>query len=255
MLNEQTENPVQEIIEPAIHGTVSMLTSASKTPSVRRVVITSSVVAIMPPTAYGDRDNVYSTVDRAPSPSGPYDNYFAAYMASKVFAFDATEKFIEAKKPHFTIVNVMPTFVIGKNELVTDSKHITDGTNFIPMQIILGNKNTTPFTGNIAVLEDVALVHVGSLDEKKVRGNANFLVTSGDGIDGVTLDSALEIAKKHFPEAVEKGILPLGGTTPTSLLRLDVSPTEKVFGPMKTYEDAVKSVVAHYIELVEGEAK
>ena len=144
---------------------------------------------------------------------------------------------MESKKPRFTVVNVMPTFVIGKNEFVTDPRHITDGTNFLPKEIILGAKTTEAFAGQISDLDDVTMVHVDSLDETKVPGNANYLVTSGDGTDGIILESALEMAKKHFPKAVEKGVLPLGGTRPSNLLRLDVSPTEKVFGPMKTYRE------------------
>jgi hypothetical protein len=44
-------------------------------------------------------------------------------------------------------------------------------------------------------------------------------VTSGDGLDGVEFESAIEIAKNHFPEAVKKGIRPLGGTRPSKVLK------------------------------------
>ena len=233
-----------------------MLTSCAKTPSVRRVVITSSLAAAIPRgvSGTGDTVNTYSAATKAsPLPTGPYENFFDAYGASKVLAFDATEKFMESKKPHFTVVNVMPTFVIGANELVTDPKRITDGTNFLPMLILLGVKNTDAFVGQISHLDDVAKVHVESLDEKKVPGSANFLVTSGDGVDGVQLESANEIAKRKFPDAVAKGILPLGGTRPSKVLKLDIEATEKVFGKMRTYEDAVESVAGYYIKLVEGE--
>jgi hypothetical protein len=105
--------------------------------------------------------------------------------------------------------------------------------------------------GQAAHLDDVARIHVESLDEDKVPGNANFVVGTGDGIEDVQWDSAIEIVKEAFPDAVEKGILSLGGTRKTNLFKLNLYPTDKVFGPLKTFEDAVKSVVAHYIELKE----
>lgn len=233
-----------------------MLTSCAKTHTVRCIVITSSLAAAIPRGASGTRDtvNIHSASTRVSLlPTGPYDNYFDAYGASKVLAFDAAEKSVQAKNPHFTIVNIMPTFVIGANELVTDPKCIIDRTNFLSTKIILGAKNTDAFIGQISFLDDVAKVHVESLDKKKVPGSANFLVTSGDGLNGVQLDSAIEIAKKHFPAAVENGILPLGGTRPSKVLKLDIDATKKVFGKVRIYEDAVVSVVAHYIMLVEGQ--
>jgi hypothetical protein len=72
----------------------------------------------------------------------------------------------------------MPTFVVGANELATDPKRITDDTNFLPMEILLGDKNTAAFVGQISYLNDMANVHVESLHEKKVLGSANFLLTS-----------------------------------------------------------------------------
>ncbi|KAL7578795.1 hypothetical protein ACA910_016018 [Epithemia clementina (nom. ined.)] len=48
-------DPMKELVEPAVKGTENVLTTASQTPSVRRVVLTSSVVAI-----YGDASDADS---------------------------------------------------------------------------------------------------------------------------------------------------------------------------------------------------
>ena len=42
------ENYEKELVEPAISATISILNAASKTTGVKRVVITSSVVALIP---------------------------------------------------------------------------------------------------------------------------------------------------------------------------------------------------------------
>lgn len=68
-------------------------------------------------------------------------------------------------------------------------------------------------------------------------------------------DNALEIAGKQFPEAVEKGILPLGGSTPAQKLKIDGSRAEKVFGfRYQDFEAQVVSLVGHYVDVVEKSA-
>ncbi len=63
----------------------------------------------------------------------------------------------------------------------------------------------------------------------------------------------MAIVKREFPEAVKKGVLPLGGKQPTKKVRLDASRTEEVFGiRFEGYETQVKSVAKHYLELVEA---
>jgi nucleoside-diphosphate-sugar epimerase len=138
------------------------------------VVVTSSLAATT--SSNGGDAKIYSASTRVtPLPTGPYANYFEAYAASKVLTFEATENFMASKHPHFTIVNVMPTFVIGANELVTDPKRITNGTNFLPMEVLLRVKNRDAFIGQISFLDDVARVHVVTLDEEKVKGKPEFL--------------------------------------------------------------------------------
>lgn len=70
-------------------------------------------------------------------------------------------------------------------------------------------------------VNDVAKIHVLAL-------NLNFMATSG-GVEGWCWEDAIEIVKKHFPEAVEDGRLPADGSQPTKL-RIDSSKTEKVLG-------------------------
>jgi hypothetical protein len=68
-------------------------------------------------------------------------------------------------------------------------------------------------------------------------------------------DDAIYIARKHFPEAVAKGILPLGGSTPAQILRVDGSRAEKVFGfKYRDFEAQVVSLVGHYVDVAEKTA-
>jgi hypothetical protein len=144
----------------------------------------------------------------------------------------------------------MPSFFIGKNELITSaSEYFASGTNRIALGPILGNKVEQARPGNSVYVNDVAKIQVMSLDPK-IKGNQNFVI-SGHGLEGIIWDDAIEIAKKNFPEAVEKGVLKLGGTQPTKKLLLDSSRTEEVLGfKLAGYEEQVKSVLGHYLELL-----
>ena len=147
----------------------------------------------------------------------------------------------------------MPSFIIGKNELVTSLSNIGSGTNAFSLAAIRGYKNA-PSIGVTVHLNDVAKVHVLALDEEKLPKQAepiydHFLTSSG-GVEGTKFDDAIEIVKKNFPAQVEQGLWPMNGTHPAKRFPIDSSRTEKVFGiQFKGFEEQVKSVVEHYVEL------
>jgi len=237
-----------DIVQPAINGTLGILESAKKEPSVQRVVITSSIVAFIPISQVLAEDGtVFNEKSSTPTPHGPFEyGIFQAYCASKVAALHASEDWIAAEKPSFSVNNVAPAFVIGKNELVTDAKNATEGTNATTVNILLGQAGgPTPSTS--VYVNDIAKMHVLALDPK-IPGGEMFIGVSDDS--NIRWEDAIEIVKKNFPEAVAKGIFPLGGSNETKKLIIDNSYTKKVLGvEFASYEEQVKSVAQHYIEL------
>ena len=251
-LAAQTEDYERDIITPAINGTTNILKAAAKEPSVKRIVITSSIVAVVPyaEAIVGESAHVYTADKGIPDPSGPYKEPFEAYAASKTKALNATKNFVKTEKPTFDVINVMPGFIVGKNELITDAKDILSGTNAAAFAPILGNVSDYPYIGSVQHVDDVAKVHVLSLDPR-IEGNQDFGLQAG-GTDGSVWGDDIEIVKRRFPEAVKDGRLPATGSQPTKLLRYDTSRTEEVLGiKFQTYEDAVVSVTEHYLELLE----
>ena len=91
----------------------------------------------------------------------------------------------------------------------------------------------------------VSRIHVESFDEKKVIGNKDLLPDAGP----MKFDDAIDVAAKYFPDAVKEGILPLGGTIPSVLQKLDSADTVNTFGPLHTYEEAAREVIGQYLEL------
>jgi len=241
-----------ELVEPALKGTVSILKAAYKEPGIKRVVITSSEVAIIPWDEFiaKETDTVFDDQYQIPFPAGPYNHPFEAYGASKVRALVATKQFLEEKKPKWDVINIMPSFVIGDNELVTDPKLISDGTVSAAFAQVLGGDSGWGAIPSTSVhVDDVARLHVEALDPK-IEGNQNFLAVS-EGERGTRWEDAIEIVNRNFPEAVKKGILPNNGVASTKRTRVDSSRTEKVFGfKFQSYEEQVKSVVKQYLALV-----
>ncbi|KAK5047330.1 hypothetical protein LTR84_006852 [Exophiala bonariae] len=238
------------LIRPAIAGTLGILEAAKDEPKVQRIVITSSVVAIVPWYDFFEAETgkVFNEHSRTSNPTGPYKNEFEAYSSGKVQALNATFQFLEENKPHFDVVHVGPTFTIGKDELVSDVDDITRGTNGAALRQILGDKQSWATPSNTVHVEDTALAHVKGLEPHIPSGF--FLLTQSAGTEGTTWGDAIEIVNRRFPGAVKAGILPNDGFAPTKHTILDTSETKKLLGyEFKTYEEQVVSVVEHYLQL------
>jgi nucleoside-diphosphate-sugar epimerase len=249
----KTEDPERDVITPAIHGTTTILNSALKSPSVRRVVITSSELAIVPsPYTSSPPNTVYTPSFRLnPLPSAPWGNPSEVYQASKALALNASERFVAEKNPHFTVVNLLPSYIIGRNELVATSEDLRKGSNNVPLSILNGVTWPTPRPAVAVYISDVARIHVEALDEEKVKGNATFILEGKNGKEEgeLVLDDAVKVAKEYFADAVKEGILPLGGHTESAVHSMDASETVKVFGELKGYKDSVREVVEQFVEL------
>jgi nucleoside-diphosphate-sugar epimerase len=242
------------LIQPAVKGTTGILSSAYKAVGIERIVITSSEVAIIPWKDFiiEEVDTVFDDQFHTPILEGPYSSAFEAYAASKVHSLVKTKEFVAQKKPEWDVINIMPSFVIGDNELVTDPKLIIDGTVGAAFVQVLGYGGRGPTPSTSVHVADVAKLHVEALDPK-IAGGQSFLASSG-GIEGTNWSDAIEIVSRNFPEAVKKGVLPNNGTSQTKKTKVDVSRTEEVFGfKFLSYEEQVKSVTRQYLGLL-GEA-
>jgi len=240
------------VVAPAVKGTTSILDAAYKAEGIKRIVITSSEVAIIPWADFiaNEVDTVFDDQYETVIHDGPYSHPFEAYAASKVRALAATKNFVKEKKPEWDVINIMPSFVVGDNEIITDPKWISDSTVAAAFAQVLGSDSGWGAVPSTSVhVADVARIHVEALDPK-VEGNQNFLAVS-EGERGTRWEEAIEIVNRNFPEAVKKGILPNNGKASTKRTKVDASRTENVFGfKFQSYEEQVKSVVKQYLGLL-----
>lgn len=238
----------QHFIQPAVRGTLNLLEAANYAGTVRRVVITSSFVALVPMdeldgTRKRDPRRPVSPDDRIPFAPGPYQSEFAAYAASKVAALQQAEAWIERERPPFDVVHLHPGFVLGRNDTATTTGQAMQGTNSVVLALLLG-KRFGPYVGATVYANDVARAHVAALDPR-VFGNQSYILSQP-----ARWDDAIGIAQRAFPDALKTKLLVKGGSVTTTYLPMDASLTEETFGfRFASYERQVKSVVDQFLEL------
>ncbi|KAK6119748.1 hypothetical protein DH2020_046508 [Rehmannia glutinosa] len=105
----ETSNPQEELIDPAVKGTLNVLGSCAKTPSVKRVILTSSEAAI----AFNRTPRTSETViDETWWTDPDYSREIQAwYVLSKRLAEGAAWDF--AKEKGIDLVSINPCCVIG----------------------------------------------------------------------------------------------------------------------------------------------
>ncbi|KAG6227820.1 hypothetical protein E4U26_001441 [Claviceps purpurea] len=280
-----TQEDFQEhIIRPAVQGTTGLLDAAQWVNSVKRVVITGcskstvSQERIMSGALIDGKKRSFQ-VNIPPPPiresyniALPVRDTFGllrsftentldvdvsgrltrlnVYARSKALAFAAVQDFLRDKTPQFTVVNILPVFIIGRDDKITGVKpYYSKGTNSILMGPLLGIKNhITVMGGNSVHLDDVAELHVRALDENLTQGNETITAAAGP----MRWSDCFDIVKRRFPKECAEGVFPFDDILrpSTSAVNVDNSKAKRLLGrEFKTYEEQVVSVVEHYLEL------
>jgi nucleoside-diphosphate-sugar epimerase len=235
-------------IKPAMAGDIGMLKSAAKEASVKRVVLTSSTVAITPFEYYmgkGDYSRVFKASDRIDFDQGPYELEFQAYSAGKGAALKAAEDFVRDNKPGFDLIPIIPSWIFGHDELCTKAEDMkAESTNSVLLKFLTGFQNPVPYNGNVVLGQDVAKIHVLAL-EPKIEGNRAYLASTA-----TTWEDAKDILKNKYSDAVADGHLSLEGKQDTVHMKIPASETEEIFGlKLQPFETMVTQVVDQYLAL------
>ncbi|KAL7910311.1 hypothetical protein GGI35DRAFT_448441 [Trichoderma velutinum] len=256
-LAHESEDYERDIISPAISMVTTVLEAAANIPSVRRIVITSSCVTLIPFewNLNPNSERLYSASDINSDPQKPYGSAMEAYWASKAYSRIATQEFIEKQKPHFDFVHLLPSVVIGPDERVPSSGSVDellkDNRAAVLAPALDGSTNSSfPFVGVPVHVADVARAHVDAVDSTRIPGNTEYILSS-DTPDGIVWDRDIAaVAKKYFPGEVQSKVLPLEGTLPCIKFRLDGDATEKAFGwKFTSFEQTMRELIAQYLQL------
>ncbi|CAG9990100.1 unnamed protein product, partial [Clonostachys byssicola] len=244
--------------------TQSVLHFAANTPSVKRVVITSSISAIIPffDTAQHDSQGFYTSQVHRRSPisidgieSWPdHAPENVAYVLSKIFVAGCVRKYVQSTQPklHFSVVSVLPGTTVGPNELASTPKELLVGSNMVVMGPLLGIK-FAPIPSVVSHVDDVAYAHLKALDLDISPGEISSLLPVFNSKADPTpfkWDDAADIVQEKFPEATNSGMFPFGGTVPVTRVLADSTEDEKTLGrEFKGYREAVVDVVGQYLTL------
>lgn len=173
--------------------------------------------------------NVYNEKSRAPFVYGRYNDAFEAYSASKVAALNDTKVWLEREKASisFNVINIFPSFVLGRNELVPEFSDVIQGTNKIILGSVTGIElSCIPSTS--AHVRDVTLAQV-KCPAPKIPGNQGYILKSG-GLEGTHWEDLLDIIANKFPIAAESDTLSNNGKIITVPINIDESASEKILG-------------------------
>eukprot|EP00928_Gymnodinium_smaydae_P064560 TRINITY_DN47855_c0_g1_i1.p1 TRINITY_DN47855_c0_g1~~TRINITY_DN47855_c0_g1_i1.p1 ORF type:complete len:339 (-),score=41.18 TRINITY_DN47855_c0_g1_i1:130-1146(-) len=125
------------IVRPAVAGVQSVLSASAQTPSVKTVVLTSSVAAIEPqPDPPMKSEMMWSD----PEEQKERGNFYAL---SKTLAERAAWDFMDREAPHFRLVTVLPSMVFGPSRL--PSKESTGSLGFLRDWFRKGREGCCPY--------------------------------------------------------------------------------------------------------------
>ncbi|KUM55842.1 hypothetical protein ACN42_g11396 [Penicillium freii] len=170
-----------DLLTPAVKGTVSVLESAVKVPSIRKVVITASILSIIPLTPPADgtlvkEDNDFDFTFDAESPTAL--SPIGQYHASKIAAHKAVIDFVATNKPSFDVVTIHPVLVFGRS-LIQETAEGLSGSNGLLFQTLMSE---TPFGKQFfgVHVSDVASAHVSALARSctSIKGVQPYLISS-----------------------------------------------------------------------------
>lgn len=201
-----TKEQLEEIfMTTSVRGNLGILESAKeKGKTVKRIVITSSTVAIAPAEVYTgttwDNEIVRGPESRVDAPSPPHDSELQAYCVSKAAALNASEAFVRENTLNFDLISIIPSWIFGKDEMMTTSNGIRTGSTHTLINSLLTGTQGLPSIGNAVLCADVARAHVRALDAD-IKGNQAFLLS----VEACWEDT-IPIVKKYFPDSFRPGV-------------------------------------------------
>ncbi|EMR66145.1 putative aldehyde reductase protein [Eutypa lata UCREL1] len=192
-------NP-HNVIPGTVSGTVNALKAAAQEPSVKRFVLTSSSTAALIPkpnnpikvTTDTWNDEAVELAYRDP----PYEPERAGpvYGASKTLSEKEAWKFMDEKKPGFTLNTILPNINFGASLDFASQGHPT--TSGILAEIFKGNANYLAFIPPqyYVDVQDDALLHVAAVVHPGVQSERIFAFA-----EPVNGDRILAILRKLYP--------------------------------------------------------
>lgn len=257
-LSKEGKSWAEIYYKPAIQGTLEILKAASKSPSVQRVVITSSGNVLA--TVVGEPGARPSDIRKCPSWEEAEAVPIAgqAYKMSKILAITAARDFMRSEQQKgdcsFSVVYTCPGYVQGAHELCKTVEELSTSTSVGTLRYALGGYEDAPPVMIQIWNDDVANAHITSLSSASIV-DGDVLVLVGNGGRGWRWDDVGRLICEIFPQEVAKGILNPVTDQQGMALNFDATETEQKLGwRFKGPEVWAREVVEQYLKLRERQA-
>jgi nucleoside-diphosphate-sugar epimerase len=125
-------------------------------------------------------------------PAG-FDGYGLKYQASKILAHQASNQFLQDQNPHFQVITLHPTFVLGPS-LVQKSAGDVNGVVGMFMQSLTSEKPVFPST--CVDVRDVADAMLATMDANIERNGEEFIIS---GVK-FTWEDVVTYVNKAYPQ-------------------------------------------------------
>jgi nucleoside-diphosphate-sugar epimerase len=176
-------DPLKDLVEPAVQGTKSVLASATKAGTVKRIVITSSLAAI---TGKRPPGHVYTEEDWNLDTTATVETY----RYSKRMAEETAWNYVKEHQG-FDLVSMNPSFIIGPPLSKRE-----DATTIIKVKELFEGKSDASCTGCVSV-HDVAEAHVRALEIREAKGR--YILACEESIPNIELSKKL-VASGQFSQ-------------------------------------------------------
>ncbi|CAH8363821.1 unnamed protein product [Eruca vesicaria subsp. sativa] len=180
------DDPQAELIDPAVKGTLNVLKTCTKMSSVKRVIVTSSIAAVVAHVSViGPNSLVDETMFSNPNFCEEKKQWYAL---SKTLAEDAAWKFAKANEIDMIVMN--PGLVIGP---------LLQPTLNLSVDVVVDlTKGKDPFMSKhyrFVDVRDVALAHIKAFETPSANGR--YII---DGPVVVTLNDIEKVLREFFPD-------------------------------------------------------
>ena len=224
-----------EFLDPAINGALSALKAASTEPKVKRVVMTSSVAAVINPlhTAGFHRPGyAYTEADWNPityEMAAPLKAFPPVYTASKGLAEKAAWRYMEEKERTFDLVSINPCHTWGFYTQYVGKASEINMTNSDLSKLVDGEEKDLPkcIMPWIVDIASVADAHINALETPSAKGR--YIIANAP----LDFQQVVDIMHQNFADADWIGNVPKGnpGTRQlTDFFTLDRSRSERELG-------------------------
>ncbi|KAH8655772.1 hypothetical protein BX600DRAFT_515465 [Xylariales sp. PMI_506] len=245
-------------LEPAVLGTTTILEAAQSLKSIKKVLVMSSVLALIPLGTLESSDisvtdntgTVFPIDVDMPIPDG-FAGHVVKYQSSKILAHQAYRDWVSEHRPTFATASFHPTFVLGPS-LVQATAGDISGMNALFWVSLQSDQPKIPPT--CVDVRDVAKAFVRALERDLSAGSSSSSSNnSSTGPEYIlsgqvfTWDDVVKFVKRDYPNIDVKLNPPFH-----QRMVADTSRAEKDLGlEWRSMEDLIGSVVDQQLKLQE----